>query len=65
MKCLLAGRNEVLLKGVRKSLACEQNQEGDARHESHRIILGDVGNAEFWKEIKKEVSSVSVRCLLR
>jgi short chain dehydrogenase len=45
--CVLVGRNEELLERVRDGL----------RGVGHRVNVGDVGNVEFWKRMKKEVCS--------
>jgi FlaA1/EpsC-like NDP-sugar epimerase len=50
-RCLLIGRNESLLGKVREEL--EKVGEGE-----HRVLVGDVGDGEFWGLLKKEVSCV-------
>jgi hypothetical protein len=51
--CVLVGRNEELLERVRDGL----------RGVGHRVNVGDVGNVEFWKRMKKEVCSPSILML--
>jgi FlaA1/EpsC-like NDP-sugar epimerase len=50
-RCLLIGRNESLLGHVKEEL--EKAEGGE-----HRVLVGDVGNGEFWALLKKEVSLV-------
>ncbi|KAE8453511.1 hypothetical protein EG329_010372 [Mollisiaceae sp. DMI_Dod_QoI] len=45
VRCILIGRNEKLLLGVKDEL--ETGNE-------HRVIVGDVGDVEFWGRMKKE-----------
>lgn len=58
--CILIGRNEALLEGVKKELdvlggGAAQEEGTEVRH---RVIVGDVGSAEFWAGMRKEVSSL-------
>ncbi|KAE9380195.1 NAD(P)-binding protein [Stipitochalara longipes BDJ] len=46
-KCLLIGRNEALLGKVREGL--EKVEGGE-----HRALIGDVGDGEFWRQLRKE-----------
>jgi FlaA1/EpsC-like NDP-sugar epimerase len=50
-RCLLIGRNESLLGKVKEEL--EKAEGGE-----HRVLVGDVGDGEFWGALKKEVSLV-------
>jgi FlaA1/EpsC-like NDP-sugar epimerase len=58
--CVLVGRNETLLNGVRDELV-SVGESGN--NKMHRVIVGDIGKEEFWTSMRKEVSSVSL-CLL-
>ncbi len=64
-RCILIGRNEDALKSVRAEIIeSARRGEGigsgraDGEEHGHRIIVGDVGNVEFWNEIKKEVGLI-------
>ena len=48
-RCLLIGRNETSLERVKAEL---KEVEG----EGHGILVGDVGDGEFWGGLRKEVS---------
>ena len=50
-RCLLIGRNEPLLGKVKEELEKGAGKE-------HRILVGDVGDSEFWGLLRKEVSFV-------
>lgn len=50
-RCLLIGRNESLLGHVKEGL--EKAEGGE-----HRVLVGDIGDGEFWALLKKEVSLV-------
>jgi FlaA1/EpsC-like NDP-sugar epimerase len=54
-RCLLVGRNGSLLGKVKEGLESAEGGE-------HRVLVGDVGDGEFWGLLKKEVSLVSL-CL--
>lgn len=52
----MIGRNEALLEGVKKELdvlggGAAQEEGTEVRH---RVIVGDVGSAEFWAGMRKE-----------
>jgi len=49
-RCLLIGRNESLLGTVKEELEIVEGKE-------HRILVGDVGDGEFWGMLRKEVSA--------
>ncbi|PMD27776.1 NAD(P)-binding protein [Hyaloscypha hepaticicola] len=46
-RCLLIGRNESLLEHVKEGL--EKAEGGE-----HRVLVGDIGDGEFWALLKKE-----------
>jgi FlaA1/EpsC-like NDP-sugar epimerase len=48
-RCLLIGRNESLLGKVKQRL--DKSEGGE-----HTVLVGDVGDREFWELLKKEVS---------
>ena len=48
-RCLLIGRNERLLEKVRNGLGKVE--------EEHVVLTGDVGDGEFWGQLRKEVSA--------
>ncbi len=51
------GRNEKLLEGVRNGL---ESVDGNAG--GHTVLVGDVGDGNFWEGVKREVSLPSVNC---
>ena len=55
-RCILVGRDEGALVGVRNALAVVEG--GNGRSE-HAFRLGDVGDGAFWRRVKCEVSCAS------
>lgn len=47
--CLLVGRNQQLLDGLKEEL------ESSAAGGGHRSLVGDVGKEDFWKGLRGEV----------
>jgi hypothetical protein len=62
-QCLLVGRNEPLLQSVRDELHVSLNA-GSREQKQHRVIVGDVGDVEFWAGMKKEVRNFFIISLL-
>lgn len=54
-RCVLVGRDERTLSSVRDGLVSVRGAEGE-----HVIRVGDVGDAQFWRGLRGEVSSISV-----
>lgn len=55
----MIGRNETLLESVKNELGASGRAAREGSNEVlHRVIVGDVGSAEFWAGMRKEVSGL-------
>ncbi|KAL2068867.1 hypothetical protein VTL71DRAFT_15205 [Oculimacula yallundae] len=60
VRCILVGRNQELLEQVKGGLDRvdlgddEGRKGGGERGGEHRVLVGDVGDAEFWRGVGKE-----------
>lgn len=52
---MLVGRDEGTLSNVRKGLAIV-NGEGGSEGSEHVVRVGDVGDGQFWRGLRGEVS---------
>ncbi|KUJ23128.1 NAD(P)-binding protein [Mollisia scopiformis] len=57
VECILVGRNEKSLYGIKDELIVGDEME-------HRVVVGDVGDMDFWKGMKKEVYQKKVHILV-
>lgn len=61
-QCLLVGRNEGLLSSVKDEIGIGAELSGHGIESpsgrGHKIVLGDVGKEEFWRNLRGEVCGI-------